>query len=308
MPMKRIQTISVVMLSLAVLGCTGPEIAVRHHLGNPIGMAVDPGQLQGGQFGVQPEPDPELATYLQDKLRQRLTDIPHTASAPSEQTLSATRLAVVGLITVEAEDSRGTRHIRRWNPQLKDLEDLEVASLRRDVTVAVQFVLQDITGRTDEVALETHRSYSTHQDPDIRGEWGLLRPDDPESVPHTEKIAQRLIDQCLDDFIAMIHPYELAADIPLRHVWGSEAAAGQHAAERGDYDGATESYLAALQASPDSPNLHFNLAVVTEAAGDLATAEEHYRRALELQRQPDEQIQAGLERIERVRRTLNTTD
>ena len=300
--MKRLQAISIVILGLATFGCTGPRITVRHNLGRPVGMGIDPGSFRVGQFRAQPDAFAELTTYLQSKLRQNLTDIARTTAVTPEPAQPSSSLAIGGLIIVTAEDLEGLRHIRRWNPQRRNLEDLEVPSLRRDVTVTVHFALRDNATRTDEVTLETYRSYRTHQDPQIRGDSGLLRPDDPERVPPIDTIARRLVDECLSDFIAMIYPYEVVAHVPLRRVYGSEATNGLHAAQAGDYVGAARFYRSALRARPDDPHLHFNLAIVREAAGDLAAAEAHYRQALELRQQPDELAQTGLDRVTRLRR------
>lgn len=282
-----------------VAGCAGPKVHLRHQLGSPAHTGISPAALQVGRFQVQPHDSAQLSGYLQDKLRQRLADFTlnhHSASTQPPAT-------VTGTININARDSRGIRHIRRYHPTIGGLQDFEVPTLRRDVIVAVNFILLDPTdGRP--ITLETRRPYSSHQDPEIRGERGLLRPDDPKHVPPTNTIARRLIDECIADFLGMIHLYEIAAQVALRHAPGPQAAKGSRAVKRADFAAAAEHYRAALQDRPDDPRLHFNLALVSEAGKDLAAAENHYRAALKNQKRPDPQAKAGLDRVMRVQNII----
>jgi hypothetical protein len=301
MLLQHSQTVSIFLLSWLISGCSGPVITLRHHLAGAVDMGVEPGTLQVGQFQVRPDTYADLPAHLQNNLRQRLADFNHPASVSTAQTAPSPGPTVEGVIIVIAEDSAGSRPIQQWSSRHQKLEDAEVPSLRRDVTAKVNFVLRQSAAESGDVTLETYHSYSTNQDPLIRGEGGLLAPDDPERVPPVDVIARQLVDECLGDFIAMIHPYEIVAKMPLRRVGGTDAANGLRAAQQGDYAAAARYYQAALRAKPDSPPLHFNLAVVGEAGGDLAAAEEHYRQALE-QQPPDELARTGLERVARLRR------
>ncbi len=297
MGMRYFQTAGVIVLGLLVCGCSGPVITVRHHLGGAVDMGIEPGAYHVGQFQVRPEAFTDLPTYAKNSLEKQLTDYDTSTSVGLRQS----DLVVDGVINVTAEDFRGVRHIRQWNAQRHNLEEVEVPSLRREVAVKVNFVICRSDEYLREVTLETARSFSSNEDPLIRGDEGLLRPDDPERTPAVDTIARKLIDECIQDFIAMIHPYEVTAEIPLHYVWGENAAGGLRVAREGDYVGAGNYFRAALDSDPDNSDLHFNLAVVTEAAGDLAEAEKHYRQVLE-QRPADESARSGLERVVRLRR------
>lgn len=85
------------------------------------------------------------------------------------------------------------------------------------------------------------------------------------------------------------------AVLRLRSVQDRVARARQ-AAERGDWIEARDSYRAALEASPDSGFLYRELAVVERRANELAAAEEHYRKALELDA-GDVRAQTGLAEV-----------
>lgn len=298
---KHLPAVITLIFSWLISGCSGPAIHLRHHLGGAVDLGTDPAKLQVGQFQVQPGTLTGLPEYLQNHLQLMLTDYNQSTSVGSPSAAAPASQTVEGGITIIAEDFSGVRPLRQWNVQNHDFEEREVPTLRRDVTVKVDFLLRNSAAPSGTVTLETSRSYTSNQDPQVRGPESLLRPDDPDRVPPVDTIARKLIDECLSDFIAMIHPYEVTAEVPLRYVGGADAAAGRRAAKNGDYAAAARYFQSALQKKPSHPDLHFNLAVVQEAAGDLAAAEEQYRQVLERQAS-DEPARLGLDRVTRLRR------
>jgi hypothetical protein len=298
---KHLPAVIILIFSWLISGCSGPAIHLRHHLGGAVDLGTDPARLQVGQFQVQPDTLTGLPPYLQNNLQLMLTDLNQSTSVGTSPITASASQTVEGGITVIAEDVSGVRPLRRWNVQTHDFEEREVSTLRRDVTVKVDFLLRNSAASSGDVTLETSRSYTSNQDPQVRGPESLLRPDDPDRVPPVDAIARHLIDECLSDFIAMIHPYEITAEVPLRYVGGTEAAAGRRAAKKGDYAEAARYFQSALNRNPSYPDLHFNLAVVQEAAGNLAAAEEQYHLVLERQAS-DESARTGLDRVIRLRR------
>ncbi len=298
---KHLPALIILIFSWLISGCSGPAIHLRHHFGGAVDLGTDPARFQVGQFQVQPGTLNGLPPYLQNNLQLMLTDLNQSTSVGSPPAAASDSQTVEGVITVIAEDFSGVRPLRQWNVQNHDFEEREVPTLRRDVTVKVDFLLRNSAAPSGTVTLETSRSYTSNQDPQVRGPESLLRPDDPGRVPPVDAIARKLIDECLSDFIAMIHPYEVNAEVPLRYVGGNDAAAGRRAAKKGDYAAAARYFQSALQKKPSHPDLHFNLAVVREAAGDLPAAEEQYRQVLELH-PSDEPARLGLDRVIRLRR------
>jgi len=297
---KYLKTFSMLVCSFLIMGCSGPVITLRHHLGGAVDMGQNPVAWHVGTFEVQPDSLTDLPLYLKNQLQKRISNYTTSTSIAHKPDSPASSLTVTGAIIASAEAIEGMRSIRQWNAQRQQLENVEVPSLQRQVTLKVHFVLHNSSNPAHDVTLETYRSYSTNQDPMIRGEEGLLRADDPQRVPSVDSIAQKLVDECLGDFIAMIQPYEITAAIPLRRVWGGDAGKGLRAAKQGDYTAAAQFFQAALAAKPDHAALYFNLAVMREADGDWAGAETYYRLALE-QQPSDELSQTGLERVMRLR-------
>jgi hypothetical protein len=298
---KYVSAVILIISGWLISGCSGPAIHLRHHLGGAVDLGTDPARLQVGQFQVQPDTLTGLPPYLQNNLQLMLTDFNQSTSVGNPSAAASASQTVEGVIAVIAEDVAGVRPLRQWSVQNHDFEEREVPTLRRDVTVKVDFLLRNSAAPSGTVTLETYRSYTSNQDPQVRGPESLLRPDDPDRVPPVDTIARKLIDECLRDFIAMIHPYEVTAEVPLRYVGGADAAAGRRAAKKGDYAAAARFFESALQNKKDHPDLHFNLAVVQEAAGNLAAAQEQYRLVLE--RHPsDEPARLGLDRVIRLRR------
>jgi len=97
----------------------------------------------------------------------------------------------------------------------------------------------------------------------------------------------------------MLAPGEVAARIPLRPVPGPSGAKGLEAARRGEYVVAAGHFKDALQANPDDANLLFDLAAVSECAGELQAALELYRKVQKITGDRDVAAREGAVRVAR---------
>jgi len=152
--------------------------------------------------------------------------------------------------------------------------------------------------------IETRRSYTSPEDPRVRGELGLDRPDDPARVPPADDILKELLAQCADEFFDMISPREVTADVPMRGTWNADGSAGLKAAEAGDFAAAVGHLEAAVAAEPKDVNLLFNLAAACEAAGNLEEALAHYKAVVERTQGQDAVAAEAAQRVERVLKRL----
>jgi tetratricopeptide (TPR) repeat protein len=128
---------------------------------------------------------------------------------------------------------------------------------------------------------------------------GLERPDDPANVPAAEMIVRELLNACVKEFVGMLAPREVTARIPLRPAPGPSGAKGLEAARRGEYAAAVGHFKDALKAKPDDANLLFDLAAVSERAGELQAALKLYRKVQELTGDRDIAAHEGAVRVAR---------
>ena len=268
------------VLILAAVGCGPPVLAVRHRLAPDLPIPAGAARVRLGEFTVADGPADGYAAFVAERLTERLDASGGYGVATREATGPAD-LVVGARLGIQTKDVEQPRTVRRLNPDTRQMEIFDVPGLVRTVEVLAAFdVRVERTGR--KIGVETRRSYRSTDDPRTRGPLGLERPDDPANVPAVETIVRELLDSCVKEFVGMMTPGEVTAHIPLRPAPGPSGAKGLEAARRGEYAAAIAHFEEARNANPRDRDLLFDLAAVSECAGELQAALELYREVQEL--------------------------
>ena len=293
----------VVLVAAAVwaAGCGGPVVTVRHRLPAALSLPADVQMVRVTRFSVQPAGRRAAAALMTEALQKRLSR--HWAIDGDPGT-RAKAVDVSGAIAIETKDVKGTRNVRRWTSDNREWVAVQVPTLVRSATVQVEFGVARPGAKDRLFTIETRRSYTSPEDPRVRGELGLDRPDDPARVPPADDILKELLAQCADEFFDMISPREVTADVPMRGTWNADGSAGLKAAEAGDFAAAVGHLEAAVAAEPKDVNLLFNLAAACEAAGNLEEALAHYKAVVERTQGQDAVAAEAAARVERVLKRL----
>ena len=252
-------------------GCAGPRVQVVHTL--PAAVPLPPGgQVRPGRFEADGPGGDWIPGFLHAQVARRMDGL-------AGRGVGQTPLNVSGTVSVRVTDDSGTRPARRWDESTGQLETIELPYLVRTVDVRAVFAFA-APGGFPAVELETERSYVSSRDPEVRGEYGLGRGDDPARVPPAEQVTRELLSQCVETARGMVAPVEVPVALQFRRAGGPAARAGLAAVEKGDFAEAVEQFRSAVQGDPQNSALLFDLAAAFEAAGRVAAAHEHYRAAL----------------------------
>jgi len=285
------------VLILAAVGCAPPALAVRHRLAPDVPIPAGAARVRLGEVTVADGPADGYAAFVAERLAERL-DASGGYGVATREAREPADLVVGARLGIQAKDVEQPRTVRRLNPDTRQMEQFDVPGLVRTVEVLAAFDVRVVrTGR--KIGVETRRSYRSTDDPRTRGPLGLERPDDPANVPAAETIVRELLGACVEEFVGMLAPGEVTARIPLRPAPGPSGAKGLEAARRGDYAAAVGHFKDALKAKPDDANLLFDLAAVSERAGELQAALKLYRKVQELTGDRDIAAHEGAVRVAR---------
>jgi hypothetical protein len=288
--------------SFLLSGCAGPVVAIRHTLPPALPLPDDLALPRAGEVVVAEmtppdRVDPEAqARSLQDCLAVHLP----------EQGSGARQAIVDGQAYVTVDDQRSQRTVRVYDPQTDTTSPQEVQTLVREVNLRVDFTIRSVDGEVLGRA-EVRRSYNSATDPEVRGELGLGRPDDPARVPAAEKILAQQCREAAEELASLLRPVDVKADVELLPVGGEHARGGLEAARQEDYAAAAEAFQAAL-AIQDDAQLQFNLGATAEAAGQLEQAQAAWEKAASSEALPQEKrdiARRGQARARRVGQVLS---
>jgi len=299
--MRRPALFVCVAASVLIAGCGGPVLTLRHTLPAAVPLPAGVEMVRVRKFAVHPADTGEVAALLTESLQKRLSR--HWA-IDGDARAQARAVDVGGTIALETKDVKGTRTVRRWDGESREWLPSQVPTLVRSATATVEFAVFGPGAKDRLFTIETRRSYTSPEDPRVRGELGLERPDDPVRVPPMDQILRVLLGQCADSLVEMISPREVTADVPMRGTWNSAGSAGLKAAAEGDFAAAIRHLQAAVASDPKDVNLVFDLAVACEAAGRLEDALTHYKAVVERTKGQDSVAAEGAKRVERVLKRL----
>jgi tetratricopeptide (TPR) repeat protein len=216
-----------------------------------------------------------------------------SAFSDSSQAVKAGKIAKVdgmiyGSATVIVRDEQATR--TSFNPLTKSSK--EVTYIRRYVMTAINFTFDDVaTGKTL-ASVATTRDYDSDKQKDkdsgsggLSGITKMVGIGGGGSAEPADKVALRLIDECVQEFLAKIGPHEVVVTEPLGKGKDEAVRTGNKLAMAKEYAEALEAYDAAIRAHGDDHEAIFNSGVMYEALGKLDKAEEMYDRAFKLKPQ-----------------------
>ncbi len=302
------------LAAACLAGCGAPVVEVVHELPPAVplpphgGLEIERGgfrfDVSGSVAGVrrQGESDKPNLEALVSRFGPRLAEGLRRVE-PAEGETVGEPLKVGGRVRIRWEDEDGTRRGRR-NAGAGAPETVELPYLVRRVNVGVELAITPPDGAEPSVVLETRAAYDSAGDPEVRGEYGLHRADDPERVPALRTILDELFGRCIEDATGMLAPVKMPVTLRFRPVGGSEAAEALKAAGERDFAAAAEHFRAALEAAPEHAALHFNLGLALEGAGDFAEAAEAYRAAGEASSGEDAEAQEAHRRAAELHRRI----
>ena len=295
--MRRPALFVCVAATVLIAGCSGPVVTVRHALPAAVPLPAGVETVRVRKFAVHAADTGEVAALLTESLQKRLSR--HWA-IDGDARARARAVDVGGTITLETKDVKGTRTVRQWEGETRTWRAVQAPTLVRSATATVEFAVFRSGAKDRLLTIETRRSYTSPEDPRVRGELGLERPDDPARVPPMDRILRVLLGRCADSLVEMISPREVTADVPMRGTWNSAGSAGLKAAAEGDFAAAVRHLEAAVASDPKDVNLLFDLAAACEAAGKLEEALTHYKAVVERTKGQDTVAAEAVKRVERV--------
>jgi tetratricopeptide (TPR) repeat protein len=281
----------------AMAGCAAPVLSVRHALPAAVPLPGDARMVRVDAFTVTPPAHKDAAAVLTQALQKRLSR--HWAIDGDADT-RARAVRLTGDVAIRTDDARGTRRVRRYDEAAGVWQETEVPTLVRTASAHVTCRVARPGSNEPLFAVEADRSYDSTADPQIRGELGLGRPDDPERVPPTDTILAGLLDGCAEDVVQMLSPQAVEAKVRTRGTLDGLGNDGLKAAEQDDLETAVRLLTEAVTKNPDDAALRFDLAAVLEAAGHLEAALEHYVAVLEKTDGQDADAAVAAQRVERV--------
>ncbi|MBL7139838.1 MAG: hypothetical protein ISS74_02925 [Planctomycetes bacterium] len=290
------RAVAVVLLLAGCAGCSAPVLSVRHALPAALPMPAGTEAVRVGRFSVTPAGEQAAAAVLVDALRERLSahwTVVGDGPAPAKAA------EIAGDIRVVTDDARGTRPIRRYDQATGTWVSGEAPTLVRTASVHVTFRVARPGSGGPAFTAETDRAYRSTDDPRVRGELGLGRPDSPDRVPPAEGVVRELLAACAAEFAGMVAPQAVTAEIKTRASLNGTANKALKAIGEGNLE-AGMILDALLEQHPDDINLRFNLAAVLEAAGDLDAALAQYKAVVERSGGKDAEAAAAADRVARV--------
>ena len=284
---RRVVWILAAVVLAAAAGCEKPpvEIAVRHELPPAVPLPAGAESLTAGAFEVRGDAGPELGEFVRQELGACLG--------------GGSAARVDGMIRATTTDTRTVREVLRPEPGGADLQPVELPSLQRKAEVRIAFEVRAGEGKPF-VTIETEAAYDSVADAGARGELGLQRPDDPANVPPPAEIFRRLAAQCVEQFCGMIQPVLAEATLALRPLADPRMRQALAAVRDERFEAARGVFRQIAADRPQDAAAWFDLAVLEERTGELAAAEQHYGRVVDMTHGADRQALQGRQRVHRV--------
>jgi len=290
-PMRNIYVGIFAAAMLLCGGCAAPEVAIEHRLPAAVPLGVDAFTVTAAKVtGLTDDADALAALAITRSLAEADLLAGATPSGPVAQ--------IAANFTVTTDERRSHRSVREWNAEAESVQPRQADSLVRIVNVSAAFTIS----RPDHepVTVQVDRTYDSRSDPNVWGEMGLERPDDPRRVPTATDISADLIGQCAERLAAMLRPLPVRVVVPVRPVGGQEGSAGLAAAADGRFDEALEQFRLAVAERPQDRDLLFDAAVAAEAAGELHDSLGYYQQVVDLSGGEDLVANEGAQRVQRI--------
>lgn len=180
---------------------------------------------------------------------------------------------VYGTILVTTRDEK----VRQWGV---------LPALRRSCSVVISFTMDDVgTGRTL-TSVSVTREYDSAAGDGGQGsrvDAAMKRVRGPGAPQPVATAVNRLIDECIKEFMGKISPHDVEFIVELEEGQDEVVIVGNKLAKAGDYDEALEKYLWAIKRNVLDHGAAFNAGVMLEVKGDLKGAEKKYSLAFQLE-------------------------
>ncbi len=206
------------------------------------------------------------------------------AAAGKAGKLAKADAMIYGNVKVTARDERATR--KTFDPLSRSMKTVRYT--KRYCMAAVTFTMDDInTGKI--LATESlTREYDSETDKKSgAGGIGKALGFGGGTLPPTDQVISRLIEQCVAEFVSMISPHEVVVPEKLAKGKSELVETGNKLAVAREYTDALDYYVSAIEANPGDHGAVFNAGVMHEAMGQLKKAEGYYDRARKIE--PKEQ-------------------
>ncbi len=178
---------------LSCVGCAR-TVALRHVLPAAAPITGRFNALRLKSLNVTPKEYTGLETVFKEEAAKHRHEWTFLGGPLHTMGVTPAPVDVEVTVHVEAKDTKDLRYIRRWDPKTKQTAKVEVPTLVRSVQVRADFVAVPRGGGKNTV-VEFRREWKSTEDPRVRGELGLERPDDPQRVPDTRTVVAELFGQ-----------------------------------------------------------------------------------------------------------------
>ena len=213
--------------------------------------------------------------------------ITDTSSAGQAGKLADVQAMIYGSVKVTHRDETVSKRV----PDLMRRSIKTVYYTRRYCLVAVNFTMDDIaTGKTLATASPSGE-FDSDKDTSISKALGF----GGNTPPPKNRIADELVQQCVDTFLRQISPHEVSVREKLQGGKSKIVKTGNKLAVAGDYQDALDRYTQGIGLKPNDHGAMFNAGLMAEALGRFPEADRYYTRAFD--KDPREQYILARRRV-----------
>jgi tetratricopeptide (TPR) repeat protein len=223
-----------------------------------------------------------------------------SAFSDSSQAVQAGKVAhvdamIFGTVSITTKDERATRMV--FDPLSRSTKPMPY--VKRYVRAAVNFTFDNVQTSKTIASVSTLREYDSEKNKPgeggMGGVLGTVTGMGGDKLPAAEEVLAKLVDQCVEEFVAKISPHQVTVSEALRKGKSQAVSTGNTLAAAGEYKDALEAYEAEIKQVPDDHEAMFNAGVCCEALGKLDQARTYYDKAFKLQ--PDPQYVQARKRV-----------
>jgi tetratricopeptide (TPR) repeat protein len=214
---------------------------------------------------------------IMDEQDLQIASITDAAQAAKVGQVAKVDAMIYGNATVITRDERGSKQV--IDPLNRSTKTVDYT--KRFVQVTVNFTMDNVRTSKMLATAAVKREWDSEKDGKKGGMaavTGALGVGDSQPDAAAQVIG-RLVDECCHEFVGMICPHPEVVTERLESGKSKKASRGNTLAEEGDYKGALDFYLEAIQENPDDAGAMFNAGLMYEATGNLEKAGEFYNRA-----------------------------
>jgi len=200
-----------------------------------------------------------------------------TDSAVQAGKIAKVDAVIYGNVSVSTKDEQASK----MSFDFRTRRPKTVYYTKRYCMASVNFTMDDL--RTSRTLATVTLTEEYDSDKDAKGaKIGKALGFAGSSLPPAEQILNRLIAECVDQFVRKISPHAVVETVKMERGASKIVQTGNKLARAGHYAEALDCYLRALKTNPGDDGAMFNAGLVYEATGKLDQAEQYYSRAFEI--------------------------